>query len=116
MDISKIRTPEQAKAAFSQLNEIALQTLLKLKPAGSDIDLHGNFGRWNDIACDDMKEAMQRHEQDFRDKGINTVSLNGKMILDLRLDSEASLDDLKSGEQKRAKPWDVPKGSPDKIR
>lgn len=116
IDISKIHTPEQAKAAFSQFNEIVLQTLLKLKSAGSDIEMFGEFGPWHDIACQDMKEAVLRHEQDFREKGINTVSMNGQMILDLRLDAEASLDDLKSGEQKRAKPWDVPRGAPDKTR
>lgn len=113
MDTSKLRTEEQAKAAFYKFNEITLQILLKFTPAGEDITVYSNGGGcWSELGDKDMREAMRRHEQDFRDKGINTVSLNGQMILDLR----AGVNDLKAEEPRRAKPWDVPKGSPDKIR
>lgn len=113
MDMSKIHTEEQAKAAFYSYNEMILQTLLKFTPAGEDITLYSEGGgRWGELGDRDMREAMRRHEQDFREKGINTVSLNGQMILDLR----AGVNDLKPEEPRRAKPWDVPKGAPDKIR
>lgn len=117
LDTSKLHTEEQAKAAFGKFHEMAIQTLLKFTPAGEDINLFSRgSNRWSELADKDLQETIKRHEQDFREKGINTVSMNGQMILDLRLDAEASLDDLKSGEQKRAKPWDVPRGAPDKTR
>lgn len=103
MDLSNIRTPEQAKEAFDKFHALTTDFALKNHPANKPAYIFTNGPeKWKEIGNQSKIESIQKRAEAFRERGIE-VYLNNQLIIGRKPE-----DDLKTT-KRLPKAFDVPR-------